>query len=161
MGNSSASGPMIARAWATCSTVPLAGCAPAVRGEDALVDRHAVLVEFVEVGHQRFVRLAVLLVGFGMADPDAEHKPARIGGVDAMERVGDGLGGRRPDVDDPGGNLRGGRRLQNRLDKRQLGGRRTADPNGAVAEPFDLLSVFQGGTNAEVAESAEVGGAGL
>jgi hypothetical protein len=40
-----------------------------------------------------------------MAGPDTEHESAGVGGIDAVERLGDGLGVRRPDVDDAGGNL--------------------------------------------------------
>src|SRR5271163_3871078 len=91
-----------------------------------------------------------------MADPNAEHKTARVGGVDAVERLGDGLGGRRPDVDDAGGHLQRGSRLQKWLDERQLGRRRTTDPNCAVAQPFDFLGLVGGGAKSEEAKSAEV-----
>ena len=94
-----------------------------------------------------------------MADPDAEHEAARVGGVDAVERLGDGLGGGRPDVDDAGSHLQRGRRLQKWLDERQLGRRRTADPNRAVAQPFDFLSLVGSGADSEEAESAKVRGA--
>src|SRR5882757_2982149 len=90
-----------------------------------------------------------------MADPDAEHEAARVGGVDAVERLGDGLGGRRPDVDDPGSHLQRRGRLQKWLDEGQFGRRRAADPNCAVAEPFDFSSLVGGGAKSEVAEPAE------
>jgi len=132
-----------------------------LRGEHTLIGWHAVFVELVEVRHQRFVRLAVLPLDFGMANPDAEHEAARMGGVDAMERLGDGFGGGRPDVDDPGGHLQGGRRFQKWLDERQLGRRRTTDPNRAVTQPFDSPSLIGAGADSEEAKSAEVGGGGF
>src|SRR5271156_4278181 len=91
-----------------------------------------------------------------MTDPDAEQKAPRVGGVDAVERLGDGLGGRRPDVDDAGSHLERGRRLQKWLDEGQFSGWRTADPNCAVAEPFNFPSLVGGGAKSEVAEPAEV-----
>src|ERR1700723_3330255 len=91
-----------------------------------------------------------------MADPDAEHEAARVGVVDAVERLGDRLGGRRPDVDDPGSHLDRGGRLQKWLDEGQFGGWRTAYPNCAVAQPFNFPSLFGGGAKTEVAEPAEV-----
>ena len=72
--------------------------------------RHAVLVELVEVLDERVDRLAVLLVGLGMADADAEQEPAGVGRLDAVERLGDRPGVGRPDVDDAGGHLQRRRR---------------------------------------------------
>src|SRR6201996_608661 len=73
-----------------------------------------------------------------MADPDPEHEAPRVGGVDAVERLGDGLGGRRPDVNDPGGHLERGSRLQKWFDEGQFGRWRAADPNCEVAEPAEV-----------------------
>ncbi len=51
-----------------------------------------------------------------MTDPDAEQEPARVLVLDAVIRLGDLLGGRSPDVDDPGGHLQCLGGLQQRLD---------------------------------------------
>jgi hypothetical protein len=75
------------------------------RGEHTLIGRHTVFVKLVEVVDQRVVGLAILLGLLGMAGADAEHESAGVGGIDAVERRGDGFGVRRPDVDDTGGNL--------------------------------------------------------
>src|ERR1700686_160676 len=96
-----------------------------------------------------------------MADPAPEHEAARVGGVDAVERLGDGLGGGRPDVDDAGSYLQRGSRLQKWLDERKIRRRRTADPTRAVAQPFDFLSLVGGGAESEEAESAEVACGGV
>ena len=58
-----------------------------------------------------------------MPDADAQQESARVGLVDPVERLGHRLGGRRPDVDDAGGNLQGGRRLEDGLHPGQLGRR--------------------------------------
>jgi len=62
-------------------------------------------VEFVEVADQRVVRLHVLLGVLGMAHSDAEQKPSGISVFDPLKGLRDGGCRRRPDVDDPGGQL--------------------------------------------------------
>jgi len=116
---------MISRAWAVCSGVVLCGVfgcgvvrvrpggafcrqpqhARPERGDHTSIGRYAVFVELVEVVDQRVVGLAVFLGVLGMAGPDPEQESARISGVDAVKRLGDRFGGRRPDVDDAGRHL--------------------------------------------------------
>src|ERR1700741_919548 len=65
------------------------------RGDHTSIGRYAVfveLVELVEVVDQRVVGLAVFLGVLRMAGPDAEYESAGMGGVDAVERFGDGFG---------------------------------------------------------------------
>jgi hypothetical protein len=73
-----------------------------------------------------------------MTDADTEQEPAGIRVLDTVIRLGDLFGRRRPDVDDPGGDLKRLGLFQDRLDKLEVTGRRTADPHGAIAKLLDL-----------------------
>ena len=95
----------------------------AQRRDHPTIGGDAVVVELVEVVHQRVVGLAVFGDRLGMPDADTQQEAARVGLVDAVERLGHRLGGRRPDVDDAGGHLQRGRRFEDGLHPLQLGGR--------------------------------------
>jgi hypothetical protein len=58
-----------------------------------------------------------------MPDADAQQETARVGAVDAMERLGHRFGRRRPDVDDAGCHLQRRRRFENGLDPLESGRR--------------------------------------
>ena len=73
-----------------------------------------------------------------------------------------GAGGGGPDVDDAGGHLQRGGGLEDGLDPLQLGRRRSAGPDGAVAQRLDVLRLLGGQllprrVVTEHAELAEIG----
>ena len=116
----------------------------AERGQRPVLDGHALGVEDVEVVDDRVVGAAVLLGGLRVADADAEQEAAGMGGGDPVVGRRDVLGGRGPHVDDAGGDgqVRGG--VEQLLGEEQVGGRRPADPDRAVAERLDLLGETRG-----------------
>ena len=92
------------------------------RGDHAAAGRHLGGVEHVEVLDQHVVGLAVLVGVLGMPDADAEQEAAGIGVLDAVIRLGDLFGRRRPHVDDAGGHLQRLGLLEDRLDVGQVAG---------------------------------------
>ena len=84
--------------------------------------RHLRGVERVEIFDEHVVGLAVLLGVLGMADADAEQKPAGIRVLDAVIGLRDLVGRRRPDVDDAGGHLQRLGAFEYRLDVVQVAG---------------------------------------
>jgi len=78
-------------------------------------------VELVEVTDQCVEGLDVFLGVLAMTYPDAQQKPARMSVFNAVKRLGDGRCRRRPDVDDPGGQLQRAGLCQGRLDPGQVG----------------------------------------
>jgi hypothetical protein len=110
----------------------------AERGDDALVLGHAVLIELGEVFSERVVGLPVFGDQLGMSCPDTEQESPGVGRLDAVKRLGDLTGGRRPDVDDARCDLQVLGEVKDWLNPVEFGRRRAACPDCAVAERLDF-----------------------
>jgi hypothetical protein len=91
-----------------------------------------------------------------MADADTEHKAAGVGPLDAVKRLRDQSGIRRPDVHDAAGDLQRRGRLKHRSGPIQLAGRRIAHPHSAIAQRLDGLGLIGSYDTSEQSEPAEI-----
>ena len=89
--------------------------------EHALVRRHALGVEHIEIVDKRLVRMAIVRGGLGMSRADAEQESPREVGDDAPPHCGDVARIIGPDVDDAGG------------DDEMIGGRKQLRHDGQLA----------------------------